>query len=316
MLIAAHRPSCVAAGLAILAALSLARCSGEPAGNARRFQLTGVVVGREASPGRLVVAHDAVEGLMPAMSMAFDVRGHAAPVRDGDRVAATLVVTGSRSWLEDVTVSARDGAAAVRLPAASRAMPGAIVPDVPLVDQDGAPMTLRSGAGRVRIVTFIYTRCPLPDLCPLMVKHLEAVRRRANEEGLGSRLALLGVTLDPSFDTPPVLRAYGESVLRGGFKTAGGIRLQPDHPGFETASRAVDRSDQWTLATGTAAQVEEVAKFFGVGYRAEGGFVTHTLTTAVVGHDGRVMRLFGSNSWRPDDVYGVVRLGIERAAAE
>ena len=141
------------------------------------------------------------------------------------------------------------------------------------------------------IVTFIYTRCPLPDFCPLMVKHLEAVRRRANEEGLGSRLALLGVTLDPAFDTPPVLRAYGESVLK-----------------------APDRFDQWTLATGTAAQVEDVARFFGVGYRAEGGFVTHTLTTAVVGHDGRVMRVFGSNSWRPDDVYDVVRRGIERAA--
>ena len=217
------------AGLAILAALSLAGCSRETAGDARRFQLTGVVVGREASPPRVVVAHDAVEGLMPAMSMAFDIRGSAAPVRDGDRIAATLVVTDSQSWLEDVTVRARDGAAAIRLPAASRAMPGAVVPDLPLVDQDGAPVTLGDGAGRVRIVTFIYTRCPLPDFCPLMIKHLEAVRRRANQEGLGSRLALLGVTLDPSFDTPPVLRAYGESVLKGGFKTEM-VRLPPPPP--------------------------------------------------------------------------------------
>ena len=88
-------------------------------------------------------------------------------------------------------------------------------------------MTLRDFAGRVLVVTFIYTRCPLPDFCPLMVRHLETVRRRANEEGIGSRLALLGVTLDPAFDTPAVLRAYGESVLKG-----------------------ADRFDQWTLATG------------------------------------------------------------------
>ena len=80
---------------------------------------------------------------MPAMSMAFEIRGNAPPVRDGDRIAATLVVTDSKSWLEDVTVRARDGAAGMRLPAASRAMPGAVVPDLPLVDQDGAPMTLR-----------------------------------------------------------------------------------------------------------------------------------------------------------------------------
>jgi len=279
--------------LAIVAALSIAGCSRGTAGDARRFQLTGVVAGREASPPRVVVAHDAVEGLMPAMSMAFEIRGNAPPVRDGDRIAATLVMTDSRSWLEDVTVRARDGAPGMRMTAASRAMPGAVVPDLPLVDQDGAPMTLRFGAGRVRIVTFIYTRCPLPDMCPLMVKHLEAVRRRANEDGFGSRLALLGVTMDPAFDTPPVLRAYGEAVLSAG-----------------------DRFGQWTLATGTAAQVEEVARFFGVGYRAEGGFVTHTLTTTVVGHDGRVMGVFGSNSWRPDDVYDLVRRGIERAAVQ
>ena len=275
----------------LLLALVTASCSADARVDVRRYQLSGVVVGRENSPSRVVIAHEAINGLMPAMSMEFEIRGGAPPIADGDRIVATLVLSDSRSWLEDVKVTARDSAAGTRLPAASRAMPGAVVPDLPLVDQNGAPVTLlRNSAGRVRIVTFIYTRCPLPDFCPLMVKHLETVRRRANEEGLGSRLALLGVTLDPVFDTPSVLRAYGESMLK-----------------------APDRFDQWTLATGTAAQIEDVARFFTVGYRTEGGFVTHTLTTAVVSHDGRVMRVFESNSWRPDDVYDVVRRGIELA---
>ena len=104
-------------------------------------------------------------------------------------------------------------------------------------------------------------------------------------------MALLGVTLDPAFDTPAVLRAYGESVLKG-----------------------ASRFDQWTLATGTVAQVETVAGFFGVSARAEGGLMTHTLSTAVIGHDGRIMRIFPSNSWRPDDLFAEVRRGVERAA--
>jgi protein SCO1/2 len=78
------------------------------------------------------------------------------------------------------------------------------VPDLPLVDQNGTAMKLRDAAGRVLVVTFLYTRCPMPEMCPLVVKHLETVRRRANEEGLGNRLALLGVSLDPAFDTPAV----------------------------------------------------------------------------------------------------------------
>ena len=89
---AVHQQSSATAGLAFLVALSISGCSPGTAPDARRYQLTGVVVGREASPLRVVVAHDAVEGLMPAMSMAFE-SGHAAPVRDGDRIAATLVVT-------------------------------------------------------------------------------------------------------------------------------------------------------------------------------------------------------------------------------
>ena len=224
---------------------------------------------------------------MPAMSMGFEVRGDVSPLHAGDRIVATLVLSDSHSWLEDVKVTSRDGAAGMPSPA-RRALPGAIVPDSLLVDQDGAPFTLRGG-GRVRIVTFLYTRCPLPDFCPLMIQHLEGVRRRANDDGLASRLSLVGVTLDPAFDTPAALRAYGQSMLKGS-----------------------NRFDQWTLATGTAAQIEDVARFFGVGYRAEGGLVTHTLATAVLSAEGRVVRVFESNSWRPDDVYDLVRRTIER----
>jgi protein SCO1/2 len=190
---------------------------------------------------------------------------------------------------ENVSATARAGAG--RPPAAGRATAGAVVPDLPLVDQNGTAMKLRDAAGRVLVVTFLYTRCPMPEMCPLVVKHLETVRRRANEEGLGNRLALLGVSLDPAFDTPAVLHAYGESVLK-----------------------ASNRFGQWTLATGTAAQIENVARFFGIGYRSDGGIVTHTLSTAVVSHDGRIIRIFGSNSWRPDDLFDVVRGEIERAA--
>ena len=213
----------------------------------------------------MVIAHEAIEGLMPAMSMAFDIEG--ASPNNGDRIVATLALSDSRSWLENVRVTGRDGAASADGRVAVRATAGAVAPDLRLVSQDGTPVTLRDPAGRVLVVTFLYTRCPMPEMCPLMVRHLEAVRRRANDAGMGSRLALLGVTQ---------------------------LRLERLHEG--------------------QVQVEEVARFFGVGYRAEGGFVTHTLTTAVIGGDGRVVRMFGSNSWRADDLFDVVRGAIARAA--
>jgi protein SCO1 len=276
--------------LGVLAAV-LAACSPRPVADEGRFPLAGTVVAIDPSPGRIVVSHDAVSGLMPAMTMPFEVSGAAPSVRQGDRIAATLVVTKSRSWLEELKITRAGSGGDGRGPAAGGAVPGVVVPPFALRDQDGRAITMRDFAGRVLVVTFIYTRCPLPDFCPLMMRNLEAVRRRAHEAGIGGRVALLAVTLDPEFDTPAMLRAYGESVLKDGA-----------------------RFEQWTLATGTNAQIDDVARFFGVTSQTEGGTITHTLSTAVIGHDGRIMRLFAANSWRPDELFDVVGRGVERAA--
>jgi protein SCO1/2 len=270
----------------VLVAVLAAGCARETGGDARRFPLTGTVAGREVSPPRTLVTHEAIDGLMPAMTMGFEIVGAMPPMRNGDRIAGTLVVTAERSWLESVRVTARaeGGGSAEREVVASAAVPGVLVPPFDLRDQDGAPLTLRQFRGRVLVVTFIYTRCPLPQFCPLMVSHLETVRRGIHEVGHADRARFLGVTLDPTFDTPPVLRAYGEGMLH-------------DEPRFSA----------WSLATGTEAAVQEIAGFFGVDYRADGSTIVHGLATAVVGADGRVIRVWPSNSWTPSDVLDVVR---------
>src|ERR1700752_3561285 len=141
-------------------------------------------------------------------------------------LAAVLVGIVIWSWRDDAAVVTPAGTSETSPPVASHAAPGAIVPHLRLIDQDGAETAVRDASGRVRIVTFIYARCPMPELCPLVMRHLETVRRRANDEGLGPRVSFLAVSLDPAFDTPAALRAYGESVLN-----------------------ASHRFDQWTLAT-------------------------------------------------------------------
>jgi protein SCO1/2 len=240
-----------------------------------------------------VVAHDEVAGFMPAMTMSFEIRGATPFVREGDRIAATLVVAGESAWIEDVRVtSTAEGLDGERTGAASYAAPGVLVPALTLRNQDDQVITLRSFGGRVLVLTFIYTRCPLAEACPLMMSHLERVRRTANDAGLSGRVAFLAITLDPETDTPSVLRTYGEARLDG-----------------------ADRFAQWTLATGTTAEVAAVADVFGVGYEADGGLVTHSMATAVVGHDGRVVRVFPSNSWSPDEMYTLVERETQQIVA-
>src|SRR5262245_34569168 len=119
----------------LLAAVCCASCSQAPAVDARRFQLAGVVTGLESSSTPVVVAHEAIKGFMPAMSMTFDVKDAGVSLEAGDRIVATLVVTDSRSWLENVKVLANTGVAAPALTVRGGATEGTTVPAFQLVDQ-------------------------------------------------------------------------------------------------------------------------------------------------------------------------------------
>jgi protein SCO1/2 len=94
---------------------------------------------------------------------------------------------------------------------------------------------------------------------------------------LRKKAHLLSVTLDPEFDKPEVLRAYGATYAGGKF-------------------------DNWDFATGDPADIRRFAEFFGLIYKAEGGQVIHSLRTAVVGADGRLLKIYRGNEWKPEEV--------------
>jgi protein SCO1 len=280
------------AAVAVCLLVHATGCAPGGRSDGQRVPLRGTVVGKELTPPRVVVAHDAVDNVMPAMTMSFEVRDPAVVLLEGDRIAATLVITGSGSWLEEIRVTKPADRGRADPSAARPVTIGTAVPALSFVDQRGDARSLHDYQGRVLVVTFIYTRCPMPDLCPLMVSHLEHVRRRSNEAGFGDRVRFLGVTLDPAFDTPDVLRAFGVSRLTGD-----------------------ERFDHWTLAGGTVRQIDDLARFFGVGFRVDGALVIHTLVTAVVGADSRIVGVFPSNSWRPDEAFEIVQRAVARTSS-
>ena len=264
---------------------------GAPAGSAARtFQVTGTVTSPIAD-GRVMVAHEDIRGYMPAMTMPFAVAAdETALLRAGDRVRFTLRVTEEGAQAERFEVTGHDAAVAAALsggprPALARLKKGDELPMVSLTTSEGRPLTSADLHGQVTAITFIYTRCPVPDFCPLMMKRFQEVQRelesRRSPHPSASDVRLLSVTLDPAFDTPQVLQAYA-------------------------ASKGVDPA-RWQLATGTPEDIARLTSAFSIHVERGGLLIDHTLATAVIGRDGRIVEIWRGNGWAAAEVVDVLR---------
>ena len=272
-----------------------------PAAAEQRFPLTGVVMSRDLVGGEARVAHDAIPGFMDAMTMSFAVRPREAlnDVEPGDRIRATLVVAGARSWLEGVSVTekVKPGEAPKPEPGSRLkppAQPGDEVPPFSLVDQAGRPVTRETFRGKVVVATFFFTRCPLPDYCPRMNGNLGRIERAVvADPSLARKVRLLSVSFDPERDTPEVLKEYG---LRYHDAASG--------PPFAI----------WTFASGSAEEVRKLTDFFGVWVEKKGESFDHGLVTSVIDGEGRVVTSFFGNSWQPEEVLAEARKAAGRTA--
>src|SRR6266498_1677764 len=204
-----------------LAVLVLAcACARQP--DERRFTLQGQVQSLEPERKTVVVKHEEIKGFMPAMTMPYEVQdaktlGELAP---GDLVNATLVVFANGAYLTNIK---KVGNAPLEKPPAEAPVPsapsgfellkpGEQVPETPFVDQDGKRRTFGGFKGSPLVVTFIYTKCPLPTFCPLMDRHFAAMQKPLEEDPALNKTHLVTVSFDPATDTPPVLKAHAKQL--------------------------------------------------------------------------------------------------------
>jgi protein SCO1 len=258
-------------------------------GCAHHYTTTGLVL-KVDQLHSITISHDAVAGYMDAMVMPFDVKGAARneTLVAGDRVKFRLAVKGDRSWVDRVEVisAAPVDAGLQQTPAAPVLVPvGSPLPDFELVDQANRRLALSALKGKVVAVTFIYTRCPLPDYCPRMVTNFRAVRDRFAAQ-MDRDLVLLTISFDPKFDTPETLARYVASQRAGG-------------PG-------------WHFLTGEPADIERVCNAFGIQYWPEEGMITHSLQTAVIDRDGRLAATVEGKEYTPGQLGDLVATVLGR----
>lgn len=245
----------------------------------QHFQVNGVVRGLEADGKTILIQHEDIPGFMPAMTMPFSLHGiHGNEFAPGDHVRFELTVTKDDSWISRIeklkTLNALATGSA-RAPEEKQLEPGDVVPDVTLTDQNGKTFHLADFRGKAVLVTFVYTRCPLPNYCPLMSRNFSTLQEQLSKEFAG-RFHLVSISFDADHDTPPVMKSYAQAFTKD-----------------ETS---------WTFASGNKQQILSAASEFGLVYLPEAGSFTHDLRTALIGPDGKLIHIWRSNVWTPNEI--------------
>lgn len=246
----------------------------------QRYDLKGKVVSVDRANEMVVLSHEPIEGYMDAMTMPFKVGDAWAldELAPGQEVEAILVVQGDRSWIEGLIISQTLDSDS---PVVANSLPeiGDEVPDFSLLNQDNRPIHLGQYRGRPLLLTFIYTRCPLPDYCPLTSRNFSEIHRKLASMTEASRKPrLLTISFDTEHDPPPVLRDYA------------GRYMKPTD------------FDEWGFATGSPDQIREITGYFGLTYYKESDQIIHSLVTALIGPEGELERLYLGNKWTPDQI--------------
>jgi protein SCO1/2 len=280
----------------VLAVLSLTACrSGKEiaAGSAssssfKIYKLRGKVLSADASRGEVTVNHDAIPGFMEAMTMPYKLKDAniASELHSGDVITADVLVSqdaDAEVLLDHIVVVAQakpDYKPSVLYHVPTKGDP---VPDFKMRNQDGRSIRLSQFRGKSLLVTFIYTRCPLPNFCPLVTHNFAVIEKQlAASPQLRGKTHLLCVSFDTDHDTPARLRAYGATYIGSESKNA-----------FES----------WDFAVPEKPDLLEMAKFFDVGITNEADqTITHTLSTTLIGPDGKVIRFYPGNDWTPEQV--------------
>jgi len=265
--------------------------------SAHQYSANGMVLKVDRLHKTFVVSCQSIPGFMDAMAMPFDVRESKEldGLAPGAIVDFNFIVGSNSSYAKNVRIRPyesveQDPLTARRLkllnllsnPAMS-SKPLAIgetVPDFTLIDQQRRRVSLSQYRGKVVALNFIYTSCALPNFCYRISNNFGVLQRRFKAQP-GQDLVLLTVTFDPQRDQPDVLGHY-----------ASNWKADPA---------------SWHFLTGPVSDVQRVTKMFGMDFFPDEGLMDHSLHTAIIDRQRKLVANIEGNKFTADQLADLVK---------
>ena len=279
--------------LALLGAIWMAGCQS----GSKQYEFQGQVLDKNPATQELTVKHGDIPGFMPAMTMAYTVKdpNNFQNVKAGDVIAAKVVTAkgGTEYWLENVRITDESGRKTAKGGSVHRLDVGDQVPDLALINQDGKTFSLSDFKGKAVLLTFIYTRCPVPTFCPRLSGQFAKIQDDLSHAPDDfSKTHLITISFDPKYDTPPVLRKYGLAYLDN------------NPTGFS----------HWDFASTNASDLKKLADAFGLEYFEEDNQISHTMDIVLISPEGKVVKYWGTK-WTTPELEAALRQQAKSAPA-
>jgi len=290
--------------ISILGSIMLAVSSGKtppastPAPSAtaptqRVFQVKGTILELLPAEKSVRIKHEAIPGYMDAMTMPFDVKdtNELAGLEAGDGISFRLTVTEREGWIDQLKKLSPPRTNTLPTTGPFRFVRdvdplnvGELLPNYRFTNHLGQPVNLSQFRGQALAFTFIFTRCPYPNFCPLMSNNFREVQDLLLKTPNGpTNWQLFTISFDPDWDTPARLKAYAQSM-----------RHDPRH---------------WSFLTGDLGDITAIAEQVGEVFTrdADGPGISHNLRTVVVDVRGRVQKIISGNKWQPAELVEEIR---------
>jgi protein SCO1 len=247
--------------------------SAQSSSPARMFSAQGIVEELNPENQTVVIRHQAISNYMDAMTMPFHVKNSVdlSGLKRGDQVTFRLHITDDESWVDHFqkigTVSLKENKTAPQPAAMPAPHPDKSLLDYKFTNELGQAVSFNDFRGQALAITFFYTRCPLPEYCPRLSKNFQqAMQKLEAMTNAPANWHFISVSFDPQFDTPALLKSYGQGY------------------GYDSA--------HWSFFTGPQDKIAALVRGAGVEYKTDGGTINHNFRTLIVDPNGHLQMVF------------------------
>ena len=254
----------------------------------KAYPVKGTIYGILPDSMKVTIAHDTIPNLMMPMVMPFNLKNRKDidGLSIGDSVhfdfvwedtvtyAKNFRIAGKGTLPEDDDGFFDDEYSVKRI--------GQLLDNVTLLDLDSSRVQLSDSDGRYRFISFIFTQCPMPNMCPaVVIKNNYLAESFSDYENID----FIMVSFDYKYDTPTVLKEFYGSTILG-------------HNNWQVWSSTGRIDDVYRLVK------QSGGDFWGI----EEGRIGHTLSSVLIGPDRVVLGFWPGDDWKAGDVKNAIEL--------